>query len=150
MSSAGSSKGSSKGSSSGSSHAPGNGVTGSLYVVSAPSGAGKTSLVRALVAAEPEVVLSISHTTRERREGERDGLDYHFVSKDHFQSMVDAGAFLEHANVFDHHYGTSRAVAEAELSQGRDVVLEIDWQGARQVRREMDGTIGVFARLSKP
>lgn len=131
-------------SSSGSNEAPGARAAGCLFVVSAPSGTGKTSLVRGLVDADPDIVLSVSHTTRKRREGERDGVHYHFVSDEEFQSMVAAGEFLEHARVFDHCYGTSRAAAQSELGVGRDVVLEIDWQGARQVRAKVDATIGVF------
>src|SRR5512134_2124980 len=109
---------------------------GTLYVVSAPSGAGKTSLVRALLESSGEdLVLSVSHTTRAPRPGEADGRDYHFVAAETFRRMVEEGAFLEHARVFDHYYGTARAGIEAQLAQGRDVILEIDWQGARQVRQ---------------
>ena len=106
-----------------------------LFIVSAPSGAGKTSLVKALLESTPDLVVSVSHTTRAMRPGERDGVDYHFVDVETFRGMVEAGAFLEHAQVFDNYYGTSQAAVEAELAQGRDVILEIDWQGARQVRR---------------
>ena len=117
---------------------------GELFVVSAPSGAGKTSLVKALAAAEPALCISVSHTTRPRREGERDGVDYHFVDKPTFQAMIADGAFLEHACVFDHHYGTSRATVDTALDAGQDVVLEIDWQGARQVRDKVPGCVSVF------
>jgi len=115
-----------------------------LFIVSAPSGAGKTSLVKALLESTPDLVVSVSHTTRAMRPGERDGVDYHFVDVDTFRGMVEAGAFLEHAQVFDNYYGTSQAAVEAELDRGRDVILEIDWQGARQVRRLMPGAVGVF------
>jgi guanylate kinase len=118
---------------------------GTLYVVSAPSGAGKTSLVRALLdSAGDQLVLSVSHTTRAPRPGEADGRDYHFVSMETFQRMIGAGAFLEHAQVFDNAYGTARAGIETQLAQGRDVILEIDWQGARQVRRALPESIGIF------
>jgi len=115
-----------------------------LFIVSAPSGAGKTSLVKALLESTPDLVVSVSHTTRAMRPGERDGVDYHFVDVDTFRGMVEAGAFLEHAQVFDNYYGTSQAAVEAELDRGRDVILEIDWQGARQVRHLMPGAVGVF------
>src|SRR3569623_3230899 len=107
---------------------------GLLYMFSAPSGAGKTSLVRRLLMATPDLALSISHTTRPMRPGERDGVDYHFVSRDKFEDLVAAGAFLEHARVFDNFYGTSKHGLREQLNQGADVLLEIDWQGARQVR----------------
>lgn len=105
-----------------------------LFVVAAPSGAGKTSLVRALIAEEDGLRLSVSHTTRQPRPGEVDGLHYHFVSHARFDELVAQGAFLEHATVFGQCYGTTRAAVQADLSNGRDVLLEIDWQGARQVR----------------
>jgi guanylate kinase len=116
-----------------------------LYIVSAPSGAGKTSLVRALLESmRGELVLSVSHTTRAPRPGEVDGRDYHYVDQETFRCMIEEGAFLEHARVFDHFYGTARAGIEAQLAQGRDVMLEIDWQGARQVRRALPQSVGVF------
>ena len=117
---------------------------GALFVVSAPSGAGKTTLVRMLCELDEEVVASVSHTTRPRRRGEREGVDYHFVAPSHFQRLIDTGAFLEHARVFGHHYGTSRDGVQRTLAAGRDVVLEIDWQGARQVRQRRPDAIGVF------
>ncbi|RMD80010.1 MAG: guanylate kinase [Gammaproteobacteria bacterium] len=117
---------------------------GTLYVVSAPSGAGKTSLVRALVERVPGLALSVSHTTRPPRPGERDGVHYHFVDPDTFRRMAEEGAFLEHAQVFGHCYGTSRAWVEGRLAEGVDVILEIDWQGARQVRAALPGTVGIF------
>ncbi|MFO7640286.1 MAG: guanylate kinase [Candidatus Competibacteraceae bacterium] len=116
-----------------------------LYVVAAPSGAGKTSLVRSLVDTTPGVSLSISHTTRPPRPGERDGEHYHFVSLAQFEAMIAEGAFLEHAQVFGNRYGTSRAAALALLDAGQDVILEIDWQGARQVQTRMPaGGVTIF------
>lgn len=117
---------------------------GALFVVSAPSGAGKTTLVRMLCERDEEVVASVSHTTRPRRRGERTGIDYHFVAPSHFQRLIDTGAFLEHARVFGYHYGTSRDGVQRELAAGRDVVLEIDWQGARQIRQRCPDAVGVF------
>jgi guanylate kinase len=117
---------------------------GSLFVVSAPSGAGKTSLVRALLEADSGVQVSVSHTTRARRPGEEDGVHYHFVDRPSFERLVGEGAFLEHARVFDNHYGTSRADIEQRLARGRDVILEIDWQGARQVRERLPYAVSVF------
>jgi guanylate kinase len=118
--------------------------TGQLFVISAPSGAGKTSLVKAMLDARPALVVSVSHTTRKPRPSEQDGREYHFTSKDEFQRLIAAGAFLEHAEVFDNHYGTGRAQVEAQLAAGRNVLLEIDWQGARQVRASMPGCVSVF------
>lgn len=117
---------------------------GALFVVSAPSGTGKTTLVKALTERDENVVLSISHTTRSRRRGERDGVDYHFVNAARFRGMIEEGVFLEHANVFGHFYGTSRDSVYRELDAGRDVVLEIDWQGARQVRDRIPDAVGIF------
>lgn len=119
-------------------------VKGTIFTVSAPSGAGKTSLVNALVGQEPEVVLSVSHTTRLPRPGEEDGRDYHFVTPERFQEMVQAGAFLEHAEVFGNYYGTSEASVEAQLSAGHDVILEIDWQGAQQIRQLRPDCMSIF------
>ena len=118
--------------------------TGQLYVISAPSGAGKTSLVKALLAAHPELVVSVSHTTRPPRPHEVDGRDYHFVSPGEFARLVTAGAFLEHARVFDNQYGTGREQVAAQLAAGRSVLLEIDWQGARQIRLGMPGCVSIF------
>ena len=115
-----------------------------LFVISAPSGAGKTSLVRALMEREPELRFSISYTTRARRPGEHHGQHYFFVTPEEFERMVEDGAFLEHARVFDNHYGTARAQVEALLASGHGVVLEIDWQGARQVRAAMPESVGIF------
>jgi len=117
---------------------------GTLYIISAPSGAGKTSLVRELVKRINNVVVSISHTTRVMREGEQDGIDYHFVDKEAFLSMVEHSAFLEHAKVFDNFYGTSQQHVEQQLLAGKNVILEIDWQGARQVRRLMQDSQTIF------
>lgn len=115
-----------------------------LFVISAPSGAGKTSLVRALMERESDLRFSISYTTRTRRPGEHDGQHYFFVTPDVFRRMIDEGAFLEHARVFDNYYGTARAQVEALLADGHGVVLEIDWQGARQVRAAMPESVGIF------
>jgi guanylate kinase len=117
---------------------------GRLYVISAPSGAGKTSLVKALLKSEPRLRLSISHTTRTRRPTEVEGREYHFVSRPEFAQLVARGEFLEHARVFDNDYGTSRAFVESQLAQGHDVLLEIDWQGAQQVRRAMPECVSIF------
>jgi len=107
---------------------------GSLFIIAAPSGGGKTSLVNALLKKEARLSLSISHTTRPARPGEIDGQHYHFVSEAEFERMVDDGDFLEHARVFDHHYGTSRNSVARQLEQDHDVLLDIDWQGARQIK----------------
>ncbi|WP_027329917.1 guanylate kinase [Marinimicrobium agarilyticum] len=117
---------------------------GILYTVSAPSGAGKTSLVNALVESNPEVCVSVSHTTRPIRPGEVDGVNYHFVDHARFEAMLAEGAFLEHAQVFSNLYGTSRHWVEQTLSEGMDVILEIDWQGARQVRKLLPDTVSLF------
>lgn len=117
---------------------------GTLYIISAPSGAGKTSLVKQLISNVPDIMVSISTTTRNMRPGEQDGVDYHFVDKDAFISMVEHSAFLEHAKVFDNYYGTSQQHVEQELLKGKDVILEIDWQGARQVRRLIQDCQSIF------
>jgi guanylate kinase len=119
-------------------------MSGILFIVSSPSGGGKTSLVKALLEAEPDVRLSISHTTRPPRAGETDGRDYHFVPLESFQRMLNAGEFLESAEIYGNRYGTSQKWIEGERAAGRDVLLEIDWQGAQQVRRLMPGTVSVF------
>ena len=118
--------------------------TGTLYIFSAPSGAGKTSLVKALLAEMDGIEVSVSHTTRAMRPGEQEGVDYHFISKDEFENMVEADAFLEHAQVFDNFYGTARSSIETRLAAGADVILEIDWQGARQVRAWKADALSVF------
>ena len=117
---------------------------GILFIVSAPSGAGKTSLLRALLPEDDRLVLSISHTTRPPRPGEVDGVDYHFVSKEEFLGLAGEGAFLEQAEVFGNYYGTSEAGVREQLAGGRDVVLEIDWQGARQVRKAFPEAVSIF------
>ena len=119
-------------------------MPGSLFVVSAPSGAGKTSLVAELLKREPGVRLSISYTTRAPRAGEVDGREYHFVSTAQFESMIGAGEFLEHARVHGNYYGTSRSWIEREIAGDRDVLLEIDWQGAAQVRKLFPHLVGMF------
>lgn len=118
--------------------------SGTLYILSAPSGAGKTSLVHALREKDPLVAFSISHTTRPMRPGEENGVDYHFVTKETFSAMVAKDEFLESAQVFDNLYGTARIEIERRLAQGQDVVLDIDWQGARQVRERMAECVTVF------
>jgi guanylate kinase len=117
---------------------------GTLFTVSAPSGAGKTSLLAQLVARMPDVRVSVSHTTRPARPGERDGVDYHFVTESDFIAMLDRAEFLEHARVFDNLYGTSQRWVTDQLEGGTDVVLEIDWQGAAQVRRLLPDCVRVF------
>ncbi len=117
---------------------------GTLFTVSAPSGAGKTSLVNALVSSTENICVSVSHTTRSIRPGEVDGENYHFVTTAAFQDMLEKNAFLEHAQVFNNFYGTSQQWLEDTLATGKDVILEIDWQGAQQVRRLMPETVGVF------
>ena len=119
-------------------------MSGALFIVSSPSGGGKTSLVKALLEAEPDVRLSISHTTRPPRAGEVDGRDYHFVSLDAFLRMLKAGEFLESAEIYGNRYGTSQKWIESERAAGRDVLLEIDWQGAQQVRKLMRQVVSVF------
>jgi guanylate kinase len=119
-------------------------MPGNLFVVVAPSGAGKTSLVNKLLEQEPNVRLSVSYTTRAPREGEVDGHDYHFVDRAMFEKMIAARDFLEHANVYGNYYGTSRRWIEKELAGDHDVLLEIDWQGARQVRMLFPHMVGVF------
>lgn len=119
-------------------------MTGQLFVIAAPSGAGKTTLTRLLLENDPAIRLSISYTTRAPRAGEADGVAYHFVDEARFQAMIEAGEFIEWARVHGNYYGTSRAWIEAELLAGRDVLLEIDWQGAQQVRLLFPDLIGIF------
>lgn len=118
--------------------------SGNLYTISAPSGAGKTSLVKALVESSDDICVSISHTTRDKRPGEEDGVNYHFVNHSDFEQMLEQNAFLEHAEVFGNYYGTSKAWVEAALAQGQDVILEIDWQGAQQITQMLPDTIAIF------
>jgi guanylate kinase len=119
-------------------------LAGTLYIISAPSGAGKTSLIKALLQQDPQLVVSVSHTTRAKRPGEVEGQDYHFVSVDQFNALIEQGQFLEYAEVFGNKYGTSQSWVRTQLASGRDVILEIDWQGAQQVRRLMRETVTVF------
>jgi len=117
---------------------------GRLFVIAAPSGAGKTSLVKALLERKPELHVSISYTTRKMRPTEEDGREYHFVSVNDFIQLRDQGQFLEYAQVFDNFYGTGRRPVETELARGNHVVLEIDWQGARQVRKSLPECVTIF------
>ncbi|MDF1831691.1 MAG: guanylate kinase [Porticoccaceae bacterium] len=117
---------------------------GTLYTISAPSGAGKTSLVAALLESTPNLQVSVSHTTRPKRPGETDGVNYHFVSKKEFQAMLDQQAFLEYAEVFNNHYGTSAQWVDDTLANGCDVILEIDWQGAAQILQQLPDTVSIF------
>ena len=117
---------------------------GTLFIVAAPSGGGKTSLIRGLLQLDPKLALSVSHTTRPARPGEQDGQHYYFVSIAEYQQMVANGEFVEHAQVFDHFYGTSHMAINAKLAAGVDVLLDIDWQGARQVRDGFPDSCSVF------
>jgi guanylate kinase len=119
-------------------------MSGTLFIVTAPSGAGKTTLVRGLLARDPQVSLSVSYTTRAPRSGERDGEDYHFVAVPTFKALRDQGEFLEWAEVHGNYYATSRVWIKEQVAAGRDILLEIDWQGAQQVRRVFPGAVGVF------
>lgn len=118
--------------------------TGTLFVISAPSGAGKTSLVAEMLRADHKLGVSVSHTTRPMREGEKNGVNYHFVSRDEFEATINRGDFLEHADVFGNYYGTSQVWVREMLAKGRDVILEIDWQGAVQVRRLIPECVSIF------
>lgn len=118
--------------------------TGTLYIISAPSGAGKTSLVKALVESMDHIGVSVSHTTRAMRPGEQNGVHYHFVTSQEFDAMVAEGEFIEHAQVFDHCYGTAHSQLATLLRQGEDVILEIDWQGARQVRKSIQDCLSIY------
>ena len=119
-------------------------ITGTLYIISAPSGAGKTSLVKQLLADSNQLTVSVSHTTRPIRPAEQEGVDYFFVSVDSFKAMIEQQAFLEYAQVFDNFYGTAHQTVSANLAQGLDVILEIDWQGAQQVRRLLPDSVSIF------
>jgi len=115
-----------------------------LFIVSAPSGAGKTSLVRKLISELDSVGVSVSHTTRGMRPGEIDSKDYFFTSREEFETMIEADRFLEYAEVFGNYYGTSLDAVQQNLSEGTDVILEIDWQGAAQVRQKLDNVVSIF------
>lgn len=117
---------------------------GHLYVIAAPSGAGKTSLLKALLARRPAVSFSVSCTTRKPRAGEQDGRDYHFIGREEFERLRATNEFIEHANVFGNLYGTRKSVVDAALAAGRDLILEIDWQGARQVRERLPEAVQIF------
>ncbi|HLV77008.1 MAG TPA: guanylate kinase [Marinobacter sp.] len=120
------------------------GEQGTLFVISAPSGAGKTSLVSEMLRQDPKLRVSVSHTTRPMRNGEQEGVNYHFVARDEFEAMILRGDFLEHADVFGNYYGTSQVWVREALATGQDVILEIDWQGAEQVRRLIPECVSVF------
>ncbi len=117
---------------------------GTLYIISAPSGGGKTSLVNALVSSINNLFISISYTTRPLRPGEQNGVNYHFITTDQFHELIKQNTFIEHAKVFDHHYGTSREWVNQQLQQGHDVILEIDWQGAQQIRQNFKHCVSIF------
>ena len=117
---------------------------GTLFIVSAPSGAGKTSLVRELIESLDGIQVSVSHTTRAKREGEVDGVNYHFTQVPDFEAMIARGDFFEYAKVFDNYYGTSRQAVQTLLDAGQGVILEIDWQGAQQVREQMPSAVSIF------
>lgn len=119
-------------------------MSGTLFILSAASGTGKTSLVKALLENCPNLKVSISNTTRNKRAGELDGVHYHFTAKQQFVDMISQGAFLEHAEVFGNYYGTARHMVEDTLQQDIDVILEIDWQGAQQVRHSYPNAVSVF------
>src|SRR3990167_8302696 len=119
-------------------------LMGSLFIVAAPSGGGKTSLVKRVISELPDLVVSISHTTREQRPGETDGLHYFFTDEAQFVDMIHADFFVEYARVFDHYYGTSRTEITERLRQGLDVILDIDWQGAAQIKQLFPEAVSVF------
>ena len=117
---------------------------GTLYIVSAASGTGKTSLLKALLEQTKGIAISVSHTTRDARLGEENGVHYHFVGKNTFHNLIEQGDFLEHAEVFGNYYGTSQSSVQQQLDNGQDVILEIDWQGAEQVRKLMPKAVSIF------
>ncbi len=119
-------------------------TTGTLYIFSAPSGTGKSSLAKALTDSSSDIVVSVSHTTRDPRPGEQDGVHYHFIDKAGFEAKVADGDFLEHAQVFGNFYGTSRSAVESRLASGKNVILDIDWQGARAIRLQMENSVSIF------
>jgi len=118
--------------------------TGTLYIIAAPSGAGKTSLVKSLIESDQDIVVSISHTTRAKRPEEEDGINYYFVNRQEFEALITRNAFLEYAEVFSNLYGTSREWVETQLKQGVDVILEIDWQGAQKVKKQFSKYVSIF------
>ena len=119
-------------------------MTGQLFVISAPSGAGKTSLVKALVESSDKIMVSVSYTTRSKRSSEEEGVHYHFIDEKTFRERIESNRFLEYAQVFDHFYGTGQRWVEEQLRNDQDVILEIDWQGAEQIRRILPDAIGIF------
>jgi len=119
-------------------------MNGSLYIVSAPSGAGKTSLVSKLLELDSKIKVSVSSTTRPKRPGEQGGVNYHFLTVEDFQKQIETFEFLEHAKVFDNHYGTSKTAVDNLRNAGKDVILEIDWQGAQQIRHQIPDAISIF------
>ncbi len=119
-------------------------MSGKLFILSAPSGAGKSSLAKALIQDLPTLAVSISHTTRAPRPGEAHGVHYYFVSRDEFEAMVQAGKFVEHARVFDNYYGTARRSIEQLLEAGKDVLLDLDWQGARNIKQQIPDAVSIF------
>ena len=119
-------------------------MLGTLYIISAPSGAGKTSLVKELLEQVEQLELSVSHTTRAKREAETDGIDYHFIDKNTFQQMVENNQFIEYASVFGNDYGTSINHLQEVLDKGIDIILEIDWQGAEQVKLKFEHCVSIF------
>lgn len=119
-------------------------MSGKLFILSAPSGAGKSSLAKALMQALPNLAVSVSHTTRAPRPGEAHGVHYYFVTRDEFETMVQAGKFVEYARVFDNYYGTARSSIDQLLEAGKDVLLDIDWQGARNIKQHMPGAVSIF------
>jgi guanylate kinase len=121
-----------------------NTASGNLYVIAAPSGTGKTTLVKALADSIPQLTVSISHTTRPKRPGEVDGINYYFIDRTEFEHMIRHQDFLEHAIIFDNYYGTSKSWVQKTLAQGLDVILEIDWQGHRQIKKQFPDSISIF------
>ena len=119
-------------------------ANGKLFILAAPSGGGKTSLAQALIEASPAIVRSVSHTTRAPRPGERDSVDYYFVTSEKFERMAAAGDFLEHASVFGNRYGSARRAVEAQLAAGKNVLLTIDWQGARRIKQQLPQARSIF------
>lgn len=119
-------------------------MPGKLFILSAPSGAGKSSLAKALIQVLPNLAVSVSHTTRAPRPGEAHGVHYYFVTRDEFETMVQAGKFVEYARVFDNYYGTARSSIDQLLEAGKDVLLDIDWQGARNIKQHMPDAVSIF------